>query len=261
MKEKSILLGLFLLVLAACSDEVKVENMIGFYPMNIGATWNYEKTIYYTTYDSIGKFKQLSHTIEPLTTVIKKDTVINGIVVRQFVTTIMAMSGAISEAIYYRQDNEGLKEYGFSNYGGSWSELGIIDSVSQSKKQYIIPRFKAKVNFADNVVMYSHPLLLLAYPLSVNSEWYSYSIVSGNLIRVVENDTLQIDGKAYPCFKIETTDPTEYEYYYEWISNAGLLKIECQSVMRAIDPNDISYGQTKEHSVMIAKSILRLQTN
>ena len=257
MNVKSILLGLLLLVLVACSDENKVENMSGFYPMNIGTIWNYEKTSYYTTYDSLGKFQQLSHTIEPQTTVITKDTLVNGIVVRQFVTTIMALSGAISEAIYYRQDNEGLKEYGFSNFGGSWTEIGIIDSVSQSKKRSVIPRLKAKAAFANNVVMYPHPLLLLAYPLSVNSEWYSYSIVAGNLIHVIENDTLQIDGKAYPCFKIETTDPIEYEYYYEWISNAGLLKSEYQTVMQSLNPNDISYGQTKEHSVMIAKSILR----
>jgi hypothetical protein len=261
MKVKGILLGLLLLVLAACRDEVKLENMSGFYPMNIGTIWNYEKTSYYTTYDSLGKFQQLSHTIEPQTTVITKDTLVNGIVVRQFVTTIMALSGAICEAIYYRQDKDGLKEYGYSGYGGTWTETEIIDSTSQTKKQSVIPRLKAKAAFADNVVMYPHPLLLLAYPLSVNSEWYSYSIVAGNLKHVVENDTLHIDGKAYPCFKIETTDPIEYEYYYEWISNAGLLKTEYQTVMQAIDPNDISYGQSKEHSVMIAKSILRLQTN
>lgn len=243
-------------VLYACSDEVKVENMSGFYPMNIGTTWNYESTSYITTYDSTGKFQQLSHTIEPQTTVVTKDTAVNGIVLRQFVTTIMALSGPVYEAFYYRQDIDGLKEYGYSDYGGTWTDTEIIDSTSQSKKQSFIQRFKAKATFSNNVFLYPLPLLELSYPLTVNSEWCCYpNVTNGASKHVVENDTLQIDGKAYPCFKIETIEPKEYEYYYEWISNAGLLKTESQSVMQDWVTGDKSYGQYREHIITIVKSL------
>lgn len=103
--------------------------------------------------------------------------------------------------------------------------------------------------------MYPQPQLLFAYPLSVNSEWYPYSKESGNRKQVVEKDTLQIGGKTYPCFKIETTETTEYEYYYEWVSTAGILKIESQTVMNDVNPGDSTYGQSKEHVVKIAKSL------
>jgi len=250
MKASNFLTILLLITLAACNDKAE-ENGNGFYPISIGTSWNYECTNYYTSYDSTGKFLKLVHTTELQTTIITKDTLINGNILRQFVTTHNVKPTTFSTAVYFKQDNEGLKQYGYSDYGGTWSLDEIIDSVSQHATQSAPQRHKVRSNFSD-VILYKVPFLYIPNSLSDNLDW-NYN--SGIHKHVVGKDTLHIDGKAYPCYKVETIEPTEYKFYYEWISNAGLLKCESESVMNDWVPGDNSYGQYVNHEITIVKSL------
>ena len=250
MKTRDFVTILLLITLTACSDKAE-ENMNGYYPINIGTTWNYESTNYYTNYDSTGKFEKLYHTIELQTTTITKDTLINGNLLRQFVTTHNVKPTAFSTAVYFKQENEGLKQYGYSSYGGPWYFDEITDSVSQQATRYASPQYKAKSNFSE-VVLYNIPFLEIPTTFSDNLDW-NYN--SGIHKHVVGKDTLHIDGKTYPCYKVETIEPTEYKYYYEWISTSGLLKRESQSVMNNWVYGDSSYGQYVNREITIAKSM------
>ena len=169
MKTRIFLTILLLIALTACSDKAE-ESMNGFYPVKIGTTWNYECTNYYTSYNNTGKFEKLYHTIELQITIITKDTLINGNLLRQFITTHYVKPTAFSTAAYFKQDNEGLKQYGYSGYGGTWYLDEIIDSVSQQTTRSVSPRYKAKSNFSD-VILYNLPFLELPNTLSDNLDW------------------------------------------------------------------------------------------
>lgn len=254
MNTKNSLTIILLVVLTACSDNYQ-EKMIGFYPMKIGSSWNKIDTNYYTIYDSTGKIQKKYHTIEHQNTIIKKDTIVNGITLRQFVTTRFVQPKVIYDALYYRQDIEGLKEYGCSMYGGSWYLDQIVDSLSQSRRQSNPKQYKIKSNLSSNFYLYNKPYLEIQYPLSENSEWVC--VTDSNYCvrkRVIGKDTLVIDEKKYPCYKIERFAPTVYEYYYEWISSYGLLKIESQSLKYDLVQGDNSYGQYMVQNKMIVQS-------
>jgi len=253
MKAKYSILFLFALLLQnSCKDDVEIKN---FYPMNIGTSWNYETTRYFSCYDSVGKFVELFHTYALKKTIIKKDTIVNSLKLRQFVTTHYENPNPYNDALYYKEEKDGLKLYGESYYNGVSSLTIIIDSIANynfsSNKKSVNPESKVKKDLSSNFIFYKTPIVEIKYPIIENSEWGYYG---GQLKRVIKKDTLYINNNPFSCYKFEIVDPY-YEYYYEWISESGLLQYEFQTSLTNWIDNDVIIGKIKTHEIMKVTSM------
>lgn len=250
MSIRNLLFISILFVLAACNDHTEeIANV--FYPIHIGSTWSYECTSYMREYDSTGVVRRLSHIIQPQVVTVTKDTVINGIRLRQLRTQYFEKYNVDYKTFYYKQTSDGLRFYGYSRNEFSGCPEEIIDSGAQRIQSIVVPRFKAKSDFSD-VWLFKTPLWELPSTLSENMKWhYNLDVYK----QVIGKDTLLINGKSYECYKVEMIEPSAYQYYYEWISTAGVLKREFETVRNDWNPYDKSYGSYISHEITIARSL------
>jgi len=224
--KKHLFLLLTVIVMISCDDNQTYNYRINSYPMTIGSTWTYDRTItdnYYksTTSDSIVSSDTM---VFEGTTWIEKDTTINKSKVLIFKTIENNFGRTVTTANYHLMDKNGLKL--IAHY------YGADMSYSFTKKTFIKPTFQVLSNGKMNsqsqinsgVYIYSAPVLDIKYPLTATSEWTSVYPLKIDK-KVIGTDTLHLNGHEYICLKVLWKYPEEYTIKItEWIAKEGILK-------------------------------------
>lgn len=224
--KKHLFLLLTAIIMISCDDNQTNNYRINSYPMTIGSTWTYDRTItdnYYksSTSDSIVSSDTM---VFEGTTSIEKDTIINKSKVLVFKTRENNFGNTITTANYLLMDKEGLKLIAYY-YGGDML-------YSLTKKVLTKPTFRVLSNEKMNIhsqinsgiYIYSAPVLDTKYPLTVTSEWTSVYPLKIDK-KVIGTDTLHLNGHEYICLKVLWKYPEEYTIKItEWIAKEGILK-------------------------------------
>jgi len=243
-----------------CNDNQTDNHRINSYPMTIGSTWTYDRTItdnYYKSLTSDSIVSSDTLTFEG-TTWIEKDTIINKSKVMVFKSNENDFSQTVTTTNYQLIDNDGLKLLA-NSYSGYML-------YSSAKKAFIKSTFyvsnKGKMNsqsqLNSGVYVFSTPVLSIKYPLTSTSEWTSVYALKIDK-KVIGTDTLHINGHEYICFKVLWKYPEGSGYTIkvtEWIAKEGILKRETNfGTMYTIDEHGDSLNKFESIECMKIKSV------
>jgi len=256
--KKHLILLLTAIAMISCVDNQTDNYRINSYPMTIGSTWVFGRTIinnYYKspTSDSIVSSDTM---VFQGTTRIEKDTIINKSKVMVFKSEENDIARTVTTANYQLIDNEGLKLQ-----ANSYSGYMLYD---YSNKTIIKKAFHVSTNGKTNskslvnsgVFVYSKPILSIKYPLNATSEWTSVYTLKIDK-KVIGIDTLHINGHEYVCFKILWKYPEGYTIKVtEWIAKEGILKRETNfGTIYTTDEQGIKLNKFVSTECMIVKSV------
>ncbi len=256
--KKQLFLLLTTITMTSCNDNQTDNHRINSYPMTIGSTWTYDRTITDNYYKSLTSDSIVSTDTIAFegTTWIEKDTIINNSKVMVFKTKEIDFFQTITTADYHLMDKEGLKLLAYY-YSGDMS-------YSSSEKTLIKPTFQVSSNGKMNslsqinsgIYIYSAPVLNIKYPLTATAEWtsvYPVKIVE----KVIGTDTLHINGHEYVCFKVLWKYPEGNSIKVtEWIAKEGILKRETNfGIMYTIDEHGDSLNKFESIECVKIKSV------
>ncbi len=217
-------------VLIGCKDDTdNVSSVINSYPMNIGTEWIYGRQIIIEKYNNSGLYKIGEvDSIDFITNVsIVKDTILNDTMNVTVFKSQDENNTWISKHYYYI-DNEGLRNYAYSNGGA-------FDFPNKNQIQQI-PNLETIIDkkLSTNGDLYFEipPTLNIKFPLKVNNYWtYREPSVSGDLQidkEVVGIEYLTLFEKNFKCFKVNYIYLNNSAYegieMTDWISGEGLIK-------------------------------------
>lgn len=224
--KQHLFLLLTAIVMMSCDDNQTDDYRINSYPLTIGSTWAYDRTITDNYYKSLTSDSIVgSDTMVFEGTIwIEKDTTINKSKVLVFKTRENNFERTVATANYHFMDKDGLKLIAYY-YGGDML-------YGFTKKAFIEPTFQALNNGKMNsqsqinsgVYIISAPILDIKYPLTATSEWTSNYPVKIDK-KVIGTDTLHLNGHEYICLKVLWKYPEEFTIKItEWIAKEGILK-------------------------------------
>jgi hypothetical protein len=235
MRQTLILITLISILISCEKKENDILPNVDSYPMTVGTEWSYDRQVIIKKYES-----ETSNNIVGVDTVnftvkvwIEKDTILNDTMNVKIFKSQENDNNWTSNQFKYL-DNEGLRNYAYSNSGGA----NVFAKKSSSIKYGLHTDFyKTGVNeilTSDDIIFEDKPTLDIKLPLGDNSSWTYRKPSETRKLQidksVVGNETLILNGKSYACYKVTWTylnDPVfDGIEITDWISDKGLIKRE-----------------------------------
>lgn len=221
-----------LIIISCDNKEVNLTPNVDNYPMTVGTEWTYDRQVIIKKYES-----ETSENIIDVDTVnftvkvwIDKDTIFND---TMNVTVFKSRENDYNWTSnqYKYLDNEGLKNYAYSNAGAN---------VFAKKSNHLKTSFDFNLNMAivdsgltsDEIIFEDKPTLDIKLPLGDNSSWtYRYPFETRTLQidkEVIGTETLNLIGQDFACYKISWNYLNDSSFdgieITDWISDKGLIK-------------------------------------
>lgn len=237
MKMRKILILITLIsILTSCDKkENDILPNVDSYPMTVGTEWTYDRQVIIKKYES-----ETSNDIIDIDTVnftvkvwIEKDTVLNDTMSVKIFKSQENDNNWTSNQFKYL-DNEGLRNYAYSNSGGanvfakksSSLQFGLYSDFYKTNDNGILT--------SDDIIFEDKSTLDIKLPLGDNSSWTYRQPSETRILQidksVVGNETLILIGKSFACYKVIWTylnDPVfDGIEITDWISEEGLVKRE-----------------------------------
>lgn len=229
MKTKLMIFILFLAMISCKKDDNKIALSVSGYPMIVGTEWNYDRQVIVRKYDSAfcSKTDEID-TINFITTIsIVKDTILNDTMNVTVFRSQEESSNWVSSHYYY-MDNEGLRNYAYSNAGA------IVFPKKSVEQQFPNLEMLVDIKLQTNGELFfeTPPTLNIKFPLDINTSWtYRTPSESSDLQinkEVVGSANLVLSGQVFECLKVKYIFLNRPGYdginMTEWISHEGLIK-------------------------------------
>jgi hypothetical protein len=237
MKMRQILILITLISISISCDKKEdyILPNVDTYPMAAGTEWTYDRQVIINKYES-----ETSNNIVDIDTVnftvkvwIEKDTVLNDTMNVKIFKSRENDNNWTSNQFKYL-DNEGLRNYAYSNSGGAI----VFAKKSFSIKYGLLTDFYKTVDngivIGDDIIFEDKPTLDIKLPLGDNSSWTYRKPSETRTLQidksVIGKETLTLLGESIACYKVA------WEYLNDpifggveitdWISNKGLIKRE-----------------------------------
>ncbi|NQU53917.1 MAG: hypothetical protein HQ522_15415 [Bacteroidetes bacterium] len=229
MKKNTLILILMLAIISCNKDDEELNLVINSYPMNIGTEWTYDRQVIVKKYDSAISYKTGEiDTINFITKVsIDKDTTLNDTMDVMLFKSQEENNNWTSNHYYY-MDNEGLRNYAYSNAGA------IVFPKKSAWKQFTNLEMLVDKKLRTNGELFFEipPTLNIKFPLGINTSWtYRKPSESSELQidkEVVGAEELILFEQAFICLKVNYIymNKPSYDgiYMTDWISEEGLIK-------------------------------------
>lgn len=225
MRQKALILLVFIAMLSCDDKEKDIVPNVSSYPMNIGTEWIYDRQLIMKKYES-----ETSNKIMDIDTMnftdkvwIDKDTTLNDTMTVKIFKTQENDNNWTSNQ-YKFIDNEGLKNYAYSNLGGA--------HVFAKKSSYLKSLVRFGERTSEGIIFETTPTLDVKLPLDRNSAWTYRNSSETRRLQIDKNvigiESINLIGQNFDCYKIEwkyLNDPG-YEgiKITDWISEKGLIK-------------------------------------
>lgn len=235
MKIKQILLVVPIIGMIISCDK-KEENdtpNLDTYPMTVGTEWTYDRQVIIKKYESETSNKIINNDTMNFTVRvwIDKDTVLNDTMnVKIFKSRENDYNWTTNQYKYL--DNEGLRNYAYSNSGGANVFAKKSSSFKSSFDSYFY-RIAIKHGITNKeIIIEDKPTLDIKLPFSENTSWTYRNPSETRVLQidkeVIGTETLNITGQNIACYKVS------WNYLYDpvfngvnitdWISEKGLIR-------------------------------------
>lgn len=229
MKKIIMILVLLLTIISCKKDEDNISLIINSYPMNIGTEWTYDRQLIIKKYDST-----IFHKTEEIDTInfitkisIVKDTILND-TMNVVVFKSQEENNNWTSNHYYYIDNEGLRNYAYSNAGAI--VFPKKNEYQQFTNLYLLVDKKSQTN--GEIFFEIPPTLNIKFPLETNTSWTYRQPSESNKLQidneVIGSENLILFDQNFACLKVNYIYMNEPSYdgidMTEWISDEGLIK-------------------------------------
>ena len=235
MKIKQILIAITLIVIFISCDENE-ENIlpnVNTYPMTAGTEWSYDRQVIMKkyeseTFDKITDIDTMDFTVKVW---IDKDTVLNDTLhVKVFKSRENDYSWTSNQYKYL--DNEGLRNYAYSNSGGANVFAKKNSSLKSAINFNYYMSLKSGILASDEIIFEDKPTLDIKLPLDLTSSW-TYRLPSETRLLQIDKEVMGAEsvtlfGQTFSCFKVSWNYLNDPVYdginITDWISEKGLIK-------------------------------------
>ena len=229
MKNIIMIFILFLAMISCKKDDDKLTLTVSNYPMNIGTEWTYDRQVIVKKYDSTIFYKtEEIDTINFVTKVsIVKDTILNDTMNVTLFKSQEDNNNWMSDHYYY-MDNEGLRNYAYSNAGA------IVFPKKSECQQFSNLEMLVDKKLRTNGELFFEipPTLNIKFPLEINTSWTYREPSESNILQidneVVGSENLILFDQNFECLKVNYIYMNDPSYdgidMTDWISEEGLIK-------------------------------------
>lgn len=235
MKKRQILIIIPLIaIFISCNDKKdNITPTVDTYPMTVGTEWTYDRQVIFKkfeseTSDKIIDIDTINFTVKVW---IEKDTVLNDTMSVKVFKSRINDNNWISNQYKYL-DNEGLKNYAYSNFRGA----NVFAQKSSLLKYGLTIDFNKTLDngilTSDDIIFEDTPTLDIKLPLGDNSTWTYRKPSDARKLQIDKSvngsETLTLLGQIFPCFKVSWNYLNDTIFdginITDWISEKGLIK-------------------------------------
>lgn len=234
-----------LLALYSCSNDdnvnnsqsIPVDTSVFIFPFDIGNYWNYNSsfTISDIKPDSLVGIINSSPVYGNGKLTITKDTLLNGVSVRQFTNNYNEDSTTFISRIYYIQNDTSLMQYAYSIYSStnifpdSKPKLyyKFNGSLFNSPRELLLAtEYEMNMNNNDTLIFEDPAPKALIYPIVTGREWVYRNFFTNTINRKYLNfENLTVGNTIVSCIKANLFwSPENFAEVYDYYSKYGKLR-------------------------------------
>ena len=263
-----LLLGLIVFLAIACQDHTSNPTSQPKYPTQTGNQWEYQTSISFEYYDTLGNIDSVE-TIDLGNTIVRiesENDTVNGISNLVLFSSYEVATPDSAQRSWYSNADSGLYVIAYSGAGKAQPVLPKINSLNHLVRltlmncMNMLPNLSPIINtiMSDSILFYDPPRKALAYPLSTNVRWIELVYPFYRERYVDELKSVQVPAGVYNCYTIKSDWDLDIEFTdYMNLTNGLISRIlfaDSLGISTIDNPDILLYARFKSNSQLISKS-------